>query len=333
MKNKEILSVAMAAALVLTPLASVGAEKTGEAEPVAPIEKEEARAEYFKTVGKVTHINKKDEGRLSLSIAEKETNEFADLVAFIDEDTLIFDSKTQKMIKADAIKKGDELEVFIKSNTPVTSSLPPQASPQVLVLKSDHSFVNVDFFNADLVNQENTLKLNLSKDSLLVDSKGEKLEETDIKNRDLLVFYGPATFSIPAQTNPIKVVALDREKEVEKDIIELDKVNINGQDIKLDHTIYDLEGNSMIPLRQVSEALGYDVKWDSKDRSAELTQGALWHRVKIGDKKYNFARMIVELDQAPVLNKATTYVPVDFLTEGLRVETSIVDGVLTINNK
>ena len=268
MINKKVLSVTLAATLALSPMMAVGAEKAGEANPVAPIEEENVKGEYGLVEGKVTYINKGEKGNIALHISENEKDEMPLLVTHISEDVLIFDKKTQKTIKADTIKKGDSLGVFIKSNTPMTSSLPPQVSPQVIVLNnSEETLVEVDFFNSELVNKTNTLKLNVSDETILVDSKGEKVEKKELANRDLIVFYDVTTRSIPAQTNPIKVVALEREKADETEIKTLNKVFINHEEVKLKEEIYELDGDYMIPLREVVEKLGYEVGWNKKDHS------------------------------------------------------------------
>lgn len=51
------------------------------------------------------------------------------------------------------------------------------------------------------------LKLNINKDTLIVSKEGKEFKG-DLTNRKLAVIYGTSTRSIPAQTNPYKVVVL-----------------------------------------------------------------------------------------------------------------------------
>ena len=87
----------------------------------------------------------------------------------------------------------------------------------------------------------------------------------------------------------------------------------------------------MIPLRQISEALGYEVAWNNETRTAELTKGAQWTSVTIGEDNYNFAKMIVKLGIAPEIKEGSTFVPFTFLEEVLKVNLEIMEsGMINI---
>lgn len=87
----------------------------------------------------------------------------------------------------------------------------------------------------------------------------------------------------------------------------------------------------MIPLRQIAEAIEYEVKWNNKLRSVELTKGAKWTSLTIGQDNYNFAKMTVKLGAAPELTEGTTFVPLTFLEEVLRVDVDITEeGIINI---
>lgn len=323
MQIKKILSLVIAFTLVLTPM-------------IIKAEKVEKEAELNSRVYEVLRVNKKDDS-LSLNLVNegsKEKEGLGDLVVHVSEDVLILDSKTQKIVDKDVIKVGDKLEVITRKNTPVTLSLPGQLTPAAIVIKTDDILVKADKFNKDFLSYDENLKLNIGKETEIVNYKGEIVKKEDIVDKDLVVLYGPTTFSIPAQTvGNIKIIELKEQPVIETEIKNLEKVIVNGKEITLTNKIYTEDEKYMLPLRQITEELGYEIKWNNKDRSVELLKGPLWHLVKIGDNNYNFAKMIVKLDKAPTLKDAHTFVPAEFLTEGLKVEVSIIDGILNITNK
>lgn len=84
----------------------------------------------------------------------------------------------------------------------------------------------------------------------------------------------------------------------------------------------------MIPLRSVSEALGFELKWNQENRSAELTKegSPIWTQVQTGKDQYTVNKMYKSLGAAPVNVKGTLYVPAIFFSDVLPANVS-VDGM------
>ena len=141
----------------------------------------------------------------------------------------------------------------------------------------------------------------------------------------------PVALSSPAQRTPNVIVIneeIGEEVEVEEtqEILVIDKILINEKEINLEKELYNNEdGMAMIPLRQIVEELGYEVKWNNESRSIELTKGVQWTSLTIGEDNYNFAKMIVKLGAAPELKEGTTFIPLTFVEEVLKVEINITD--------
>lgn len=76
----------------------------------------------------------------------------------------------------------------------------------------------------------------------------------------------------------------------------------------------------MIPLREVSEALGFDVKWHQDTQAAEVTmpESPIWTMVKPNVDQYAYNKMNKTLGAAPVNLKGKLYVPAAFFAEILR---------------
>lgn len=327
MQIKKGLSLLMAFVILTIPMMTK-AEK---------VENEEIQTELTSEVYEVLELNN-FEGKLSLSLIKKENvnkEGIADLVTHISEDVLVLDSKLKTVVDKDIIKKGDEIELILRKNTPMTMSLPGQLTPAAVVIKTDNSFIKADKFDSEFLSYDKNLKLNIGEKTIIKDYKGEKLEKEDIVEKDVIVIYGPTTFSIPPQTvGEINIIKLKEKVIEEKEITNLSKVVIKEKEITLSKEIFLEDEEYMIPLRQITEELGYELTWNNKDRSVELIKGPLYHLVKIGSNDYNFAKMIVKLDKAPVLKSSNTFVPMNFLNEGLKLENvKIIDGILNISEK
>ncbi|WCF06150.1 N-acetylmuramoyl-L-alanine amidase family protein [Paenibacillus thiaminolyticus] len=92
---------------------------------------------------------------------------------------------------------------------------------------------------------------------------------------------------------------------------------LDGNSIPLPEKITLVNSVTMIPVRVVSEQLGYKVDWDPKAKSVaiyndsnRLTMAVDQKTAKVNDKE-------VKLDVAPMLQKGTTLVPLRFIGENM----------------
>ena len=337
-KTTKYIALSLATYMTLSPLA-VKAE-TNENLDIIPIsapiiDKEVQIKDYINYEGKIVEI-KNDGDKLSMLI-KADDDEYG-LILHINEDVILLNHKTKDFTDKDKLKEGMTITAYYAKYTPMLLSLPGQLTPGVIVVKESEepSFIKVSGFNEDLVSGENDLKLNISEDTVIVNKDGEKVEKEDIKDKDLIVFYTASTKSIPAQTTPEKIIVIKetlKEENVEiTEITALDKIIIDGKEVKLTNLIYtNDEGIKMIPLRQIAEALGYEVKWNNKARSAELTKGAQYTSIVIGEDNYNFAKMLIKLGTAPEFKDSTSYVPISFLEEVLKLGVEITkEGIINI---
>lgn len=95
---------------------------------------------------------------------------------------------------------------------------------------------------------------------------------------------------------------------------------VDGKSIGVGSDVaYTKDDQLMVPLRAVSEALGYKIEWNQDTYSSDVTQGAVWSGVQIGKDHYAFGKMAPrELGAAPELKNDTTFVPVTFFTDILK---------------
>lgn len=371
--KKKIVSIGLATTLLMGTVAFANNDKAVISE--APdkevisegleieegiMDTQENKSNYIGHKGKITEVNRED-GLISIVVDVKGTladNEIStpSAVKFnISEDTLVLSDKTQDLVKADKLVEGALVEVSYSKDSPMTRSLPPMTNADVVVLKeaTDEKAqlgIKVDRFK-DQTSVDNFLKYNITEDTVMVDSKGNKVSEKDLEDKDLIVFYGPATtMSIPAQSNAVKIIVLDEKKEVETpekpevpempeentEIKVLDKISYYkdeqlSAEASLKNKIYKSEDTFMIPVREIAETLGYKVSWNSVARQAELTKGANFITINKDKDMYSFAKMTVKLDKAPEIKEGTMFVPLNFIEEVMQLEMEITqDGMINI---
>ncbi|WP_446897734.1 hypothetical protein ACSVC9_12155 [Clostridium sp. LBM24168] len=105
------------------------------------------------------------------------------------------------------VRIGDIITGFYDANAPVPLIFPPQFRAIVIAKSIPHKNIEVDYFNNQLVNSDNTLKLNISPLTQILLENGQPFTKKPV-NRNLIVTYGPTTRSIPAQTTPYKIIVM-----------------------------------------------------------------------------------------------------------------------------
>ncbi|KQL43525.1 serine protease [Brevibacillus choshinensis] len=107
-------------------------------------------------------------------------------------------------------------------------------------------------------------------------------------------------------------------------------VNVNGQHIE-QQAIFDKgQQTVLVPLRDVAESLGFQVKWNAELKAAEVNKGAIFSYAKVGEDRYPFAKMYKTLGAEPRLLNGNTYVPVAFVDEILQAEVNVTDDAVTV---
>lgn len=333
-KMKSSCATLLALALVTSPI-MVNAEKGLEIIPInsevdlidTDIQKPQ-EPNYIEFKGEIKDISSLDD---KFSIwAENNLEEGLDkLVAHISKDVVLLDEETTSIVSKDNIKEGMKVSIYFEKNTPMAMSYPPQLAPSLVVIRSEETNYNikVEKFNESLTSVDNWLKLNISEETKLIDLNGERIEKEDLKNKDLVVFYGASTRSIPAQTTPIAVVAIKNHE-----VKEFDYLNLNGNKLVLENKMFNDENkNLMIPLREVAKALGFEVNWIDETKSVELKKDDYTVGLTIGLDKYKYYDLEIELGISPEIKEDKTYVPVEFIEKILISSVNVtMDGILEI---
>ena len=209
--KKRILAASLAAVMSLSTLAFAD----GEITEVEKISEENEAIELVAPVEMPLFVT--DE---LVCIEVKEDNSIIakdalgpDFIITTNENTLIFNSKGEvKTIKD--IKEDTAFTAYDYASSPRVLMYPETYTAKIIIINEENSMAFADTFKksetlGQFVNTQNTLALNIADETYVVDEKGEKVEDKDFDNKDLLVFYSMATFSIPAQTTPEKIVVLE----------------------------------------------------------------------------------------------------------------------------
>ncbi|MFJ8518653.1 stalk domain-containing protein [Lysinibacillus xylanilyticus] len=312
MKMTKVVPFAMSALLiggaVVAPIASAN---EGEAVVTNATDNNEQNPQvqsiFIKITGTIENVEKRKDSTYYTVKEEENTNVFV-----VNDDTLVYDN-TGKEVK---LQKGDKVTAYTYANKPMLMIYPPQYNPEVIIVETkEMGTVEVDFFNKELVNTDNTLKLNVGKETELLSLSGKKVKAEDLAEQHLLVFYTIATMSIPAQTPPSKVVVLDTiaQEPGEVDPGETDPSKAAVQEI-INNDFYEVEGTKMVPLRLIAEELGFKV--ESTGKGAIISKGALSYTITRGQKEYGYNKALRYFKVAPALLEPTkTYVPVEFVEE------------------
>lgn len=128
--------------------------------------------------------------------------------------------------------------------------------------------------------------------------------------------YASGMPSFVFEAKDIKNILKDRVYESIKNAEKRGAIIYNGKSIKSKNEVLDRD-ISMIPLRDLAEALGYEVGWD-KENGAVVAGGFIKDGVNsYGTKDKKPVKLI-----APLVVKGVTYVPLEYFTEVLEENVS-----------
>ncbi|MDI2585905.1 stalk domain-containing protein [Psychrobacillus sp. NEAU-3TGS] len=257
---------------------------------------------FMKSSGKIKDVASKD-GKVTLTV-ETEEKEPQTTIFTINNETLAFNSGTTKAVQKESFQKGQRIDAYYDKNKPMILIYPAQITPELVIVHDEDKMgsVKVSKFDDEFLSLDNELKLNIGEETILVNEKGEEIEQADLKGKELVVFYTITTMSIPAQTPPTKIIAINSLSPEMKEIQTI---------IENDNFIQN--GTKMIPLQKVAEQLGYEVLTYSKRYGTFLKLGNSSLIITVGDKTYSYNRSLRQFAENPVLKNDKTYVSEDIL--------------------
>ena len=298
---KKVSSIALAALISGGALGehSVFAENGNAVNAeIISIQTEEA-TNFIKYSGVISKVNKSDQ---SFSLTVQKPEDSLEMIFPITDEVLLLDIGTTDFLQKETLQEGVTVDVYYDKNKPMPMIYPATITPEIVVVKVEGQMgsVKIAKFDQNFLSLDNELKLNLGKETILLNEQGEVILEKDLHGKELIVFYTITTRSIPAQTPPEKIIALDNEhpEEVQQIISE-------------DHFMKN--GVKMIPIRKVSEALGFDVEWLSKTGGISVRKQNMSLHVTVGKTDYGYNRSLRYFEVVPEIKNGKTYVAEEFL--------------------
>ena len=213
--------------------------------------------------------------------------------------------------KADAVKEGDKV-IILSTSSLMTKDI-KEAAAIVITKDEANTAVYLDTFK---MTEEGLLSAD--GEIILAMEGAEKYD-----GKKLLVFYDFATMSIPAITNPIKVVELEAEAEDSHKVSVSFKVGdstltINGEKVTVETPYVVGTGVTLVPIRVISEAFGAEVDWDGETKTVTVSCGECKVIVTVGSKTALVNGEEKTLEEAPELTDGGfSMIPLRFISESL----------------
>ncbi|MDL2273237.1 copper amine oxidase N-terminal domain-containing protein [Oscillospiraceae bacterium OttesenSCG-928-G22] len=324
---KTILSFALVLTLLAMPVLTASAADEGADVPGAYF------VSFSGTVESVTPFYESDES----------IREGTNFVLVKNEEGALFNflvTPDTYMVTDKAPEAGDEFVGYYPVNRPMLMIYPPQAVPTVAAVNLGKTVIKVDRFDENLLSQDGDLRIVPGDKTEIVTPDGTAFEGS-LENRNLVVFYSVVATSLPAQTNPEKIVVLPEPEEAggltEEDIQNLIEtvpdmpIVVENEKIDAPAPYATDTGTVMVPLRAVAEALGETVSWNQELKRVTI---GITITLDIGSDYYTFAKMApISLGAAPALKDCVTYVPLQFFTDVMRLNNAYVfEGQIVIDN-
>ncbi|MDL2248179.1 hypothetical protein LJB89_00580 [Tyzzerella sp. OttesenSCG-928-J15] len=256
-------------------------------------------------------------------------------------ETLVYSLNSMEPVNFDKISAGRKVSVFYNVYTPQAMSLPPQVTPEVIVLydNEETAFVKVDYFDENGLSSDKTLKLNTGEEMLITGTDNRLKTFDDARERNLLVFYSTGTRSMLSQTPPMKIVILNSpvisgnniqivEPETTTEEPQPEETLPEGtEENTIQHTkesvlaqlstedIITKDETRYVALYKLAEILDYQLEWDSETAIITLrkTGGAESYTIKNDTAEYGYNRAMLHFAKPPFIANSRTYVEETFI--------------------
>lgn len=282
-----LLTSAMVSGFMLSP--AVYADNNEN----TPVEEQEV-ANYFTVAGEIKKITEEQSGNYFAAVENGE-QQFG---FYFNDKVKVYDN-TGKEVE---LKEGMNITAFVDTNNIMLMIYPPRYSPDVVIVQTDQNgTVELQQFDENLLNKKKDLKIFVNDQTIIENLAGVKKSKEDIINKDVLIFYEFVLESYPGQTGPKKIVILDEYSQEVENAIAIAETDF-----------YEVNGEKMIPLRLISEQLGFKV--ESIGNGAIISKGNLSFTITRGSTAYGYNKALRYFKEAPaLLEENKTYVPYEFL--------------------
>lgn len=99
-------------------------------------------------------------------------------------------------------------------------------------------------------------------------------------------------------------------------------VQLNGQPLNTSVAPLQYRGRTLVPMRDIFEALGAKVNWNSFTQAISATRGSTTVQMQMGRSTATLNGQMVRLDQPPLIVNGRTMVPLRFVSEAMGANVS-----------
>lgn len=305
-------------------------------------------SQYVIKTGKILEVTEVTEGVLTTMVRIQSNND--EWVFNIIDTTPVYRSSTMNKADRLSLVAGEVITAFYYADTPVTLSLPPQVSPNAVVIHDSNTHnTAINVFDSTGLAVDSSLKLNITNDTIVVDINGKSLAQDSANNAYLLVFYTNTTKSIPPQASPNKIVVLGHPENMDtitavgsaaeedegaaEEELEAGQATEPGETAEpeagqaaepepdqrevlmaaLEQQGVHVENNvKYVMLREMARLLEYEIHWNETDRTVTLTRENATFQIFIG-KTHIEGFPAASLRNPPILLNGRTYVEEGFV--------------------
>lgn len=114
---------------------------------------------------------------------------------------------SQTVIKHIGIVSDKDFRYFTRYHTEIITRNRLENQAEIVTVLRGEQNVMLNFFDENLVAEDNSLRLNLSPVTNIMTQNGQRFTCSP-RNMELLVYYTNTTFSIPPMTTPQKVIVM-----------------------------------------------------------------------------------------------------------------------------
>jgi hypothetical protein len=321
---------------------------------------EQQISHIYESKAEVLAVRKDGEQIVSLLVKESSGNQ-NEIQFNVFADTIFINNEDIIPANPSDITKGDV--IYIYGSSAMTRSLPPQSKAYVVLTnlgnKSPARYIEAkeiiidDKENGFVIDAAGSYNIHIEKGTSIIPYKTRQfVNMTDITEHSrILVWSEIMALSYPAIVMSTQVMLLP-EPAVEANNaigteandtndVEVNNTNdtdsiiisttasvfsINNQEVHLlpGETVYkNATGVLMVPVRSISEGLGYNVEWNEDSRSVSLYRGPQSAIMTIDSNNYGKQKMLIQLSTTPVIINNRAHVPVDFFMDVLSVDAVI----------
>lgn len=108
-------------------------------------------------------------------------------------------------------------------------------------------------------------------------------------------------------------------------------VEVNGKKLSFNQEPISIEHNTMVPMRDIFEALGANIKWESSTETVTATKGDISIKIVIGQSFATKNGQQLSLSQPAVIVNDKTMVPLRFVSEALGANVKWDENTRTVS--